>query len=196
MPVTILSKQIPFLETLNGKTRDARRSGTSLARLHKEIGRLLGQHHLSQGPFQVRQIRTVQNKPSEISDLDTAELTVVALLRAGLYVAEGVRDLLDDAPHHYLLSRHPDDLDLRFIEDKDVLLVDAVVNTGKSMEAYIQAVAAAKSITCFSIVMQDGFRSKAESQYRSIEFVTSRVSGNAFVGHGQTDTGNRLFGTI
>ncbi|MCA0906981.1 uracil phosphoribosyltransferase [Ruegeria marisrubri] len=54
---------------------------------------------------------------------------MVALLRAGLYVAEGVRDLLYDAPHHCLLSRHPDDLDQRFIDGKDVLLVDAVVNT-------------------------------------------------------------------
>lgn len=196
MPVTILSKQIPFLETLNGKTRDARNNGTRLAKIHREIGRILGQHHLSRKPFRATEITTVQDKRSEISVLDTADLTIVALLRAGLYVAEGVRDLLDDAPHHYLLSRRPNDLDHRFIDGKDVLLVDAVINTGKSIESYIQAAAAARSIACFSIVVQDEFRIKAEDQHRDIAFITSRVSENGFVGRGQTDTGNRLFGTI
>ncbi|MFC3119573.1 uracil phosphoribosyltransferase [Jhaorihella thermophila] len=196
MPVTILSKQIPFLETLNGKTRDARNNGTRLAKIHREIGRILGQHHLSRKPFRTKPTTTVQDKRSDISVLDTSDLTIVALLRAGLYVAEGVRDLLDEAPHHYLLSRRPDDLDLRFIDGKDVLLVDAVINTGKSIEAYIQAAAAARSIACFSIVMQDEFRIKAEDRHRDIAFITSRVSENAFVGRGQTDTGNRLFGTI
>lgn len=43
--------------------------------------------------------------------------------------------------------------------------------------------------------MQDGFRAVIDEQYPKLDFIVSRTSANSYVGKGQTDTGNRLFGT-
>lgn len=200
MNIISLSEENHFLHVLNSKTRDKSIYGNELADVHKKIGEILCQYYLSQMPMINYEITTVQNKQSQTPGIDMNNLAIIVLLRAGLYLAEGARATLGNAHHSYILSHNPRDLDDQLIirDNTKVLLVDSVINSGKSISEYIEKLRhlGVEDISCLSIVMQEDFYNKAVKNYASIQFITSRVSKNSFVGQGQTDTGNRLFGTL
>lgn len=116
-------------------------------------------------------------------------------MRAGLYVGQGVRNILDSDDQVFILSNNVDDIELIYIDGRDVIIVDSVINTGETIINYINSFQSAKSVSCISIVMQSLFKKTAD-QYPNVLFLTSRVSENYYIGKGATDTGNRLFGTI
>lgn len=200
MNIINLSKENNFLHTLNSKTRDKSIYGNELANVHKKIGEILCQYYLSRMPMVDYEITTVQNKQSQTPGVDMNNIAIIVLLRAGLYLAEGARATLGNVQHSYILSHNSSDLGGQLIikENTKVLLVDSVINSGKSISEYIEKIhhLGVQDISCLSIVMQEDFYNKAVENYANIQFITSRVSKNSFVGKGQTDTGNRLFGTL
>lgn len=200
MSITILSEHNKFLHVLNSQARDKTVYGNLLANTHKKIGRVLCEYYLSQSPLMTYEITTVQDKRSQTSTINMSNIAIVVLLRAGLYLAEGARETLEEEVHNYILSNHVDDLieQKQYLQNKRILLVDSVINSGKSIEGYIEKLnqVGVSEIACLSIVMQKKFYERAVIKYPDICFITSRVSENYFVGKGQTDTGNRLFGVL
>lgn len=196
MSIQVVSEGYPYLKSLNSKARDSSISQNDLVTVHKKIGDLLGQTYLNKRGITEKTITTVQGKESKSPVINLGNITIIVLLRAGLYVAEGVRELLEDVEHSYLLSQSPDDIDLNFIRDRDVIIVDSVINTGTTIMRYISNINEARSLSVMSIVLQNDFAKFAEKEYKFVDFIVSRISDNSFVGKGKTDTGNRLFGTI
>lgn len=82
---------------------------------------------------------------------------------------------------------------------KTLLLLDSVVNSGKSVKGFVDRVRRLKLEIRIVIVVQ----AKAISDVLEslackgdLSLVSLRLSENKFTGSGGTDTGNRLFNTV
>lgn len=193
--IHVVSENNAYLQTLNGKSRSKELRNNKLASLHTQIGEVLGQAMLNFRPTESGFIKTVQDIDCTIQEVSRENITIVVLMRAGLYVGQGVRNILDSDDQVYLISNSVDDVDLDYIRNRDIVIVDSVINSGKTIIKYIDSFKDAKSISCISIVMQSRFTDIAK-KYSDILFLTSRISDNYYIGAGAIDTGNRLFGTV
>ena len=143
-------------------------SGPELADAHIQLGRLIA-----------RQL-----------EVDPSETTIIAMLRGGIFFAQGIYfelgcrfDVFD--PKHDTFVRPT---------TKNVILVDSVINTGKTIADYV---------TPGTIVACCVINEKAVPLFEDRLF-TVRVSTNSFVGsdikkqHGQVgpDTTMRLFNQL
>ena len=133
----------------------------------------------------------------------SSESVVITMLRAGFPIAYGFANKLD-CP--FLL--YDDKNDLHFFEknkellqDKDIIFIDAVINSGKGILKAIELSNIPKSrIKIVTNVLCD----KAIDTFKDYELFTVRVSHNSFKGQKvakQTngvgpDTGDRLFRTM
>lgn len=96
---------------------------------------------------------------------DFSDITTICILRAGLYVSLEGRLLLDDNPHQYILLNNADDISKSAIENQHVIIVDSVINSGKTLTKYLERVSEAKSSMLVSMVMQEGLISQIEQHY-------------------------------
>lgn len=144
-------------------------SGPALAKAHMELGELLAE---------------------EFSGLDTEDTTIVAMLRGGLFFAEGMYFKLGCKFQTYDPKKDT------FVRPntKNVILVDSVINTGKTILAILEP--DMKVASC--VINQKAVHLFDKQLY------TIRVSTNSFVGEEvlqQTgdkgpDTTMRLFNLI
>ncbi|MGI2168636.1 uracil phosphoribosyltransferase [Shewanella sp. MF05960] len=192
----ILSENNHYLQELNTQSRSIEVRGNRLASIHQQIGQILGVEFINSLPRTTKEVTNAQGKLGTSEVTDFSGITIICLLRAGLYVSQGVRSLLGDNPHQYILSNSADDIAINAIEDQHVVIVDSVINSGKTLAKYLEKVSEAKSSMVISLVMQEGFVPQIERHYPKTQFVVSRVSQNYYVGRGTNDTGNRLFGTF
>lgn len=193
--ITVVSDENIYLQSLNVKSRDKKIKNNNLASLHILIGEALGRAMLDFRPLYANSFETVQGVQCTAEKVNKSNITIVVLMRAGLYVGQGVRNILDSEDQIFILSNNVEDVDLGYIDGRDVIVIDSVINTGETIVKYIDRFQSAKSVSCISMVMQSCFK-KIASQYPYVLFLTSRVSENYYIGKGATDTGNRLFGTI
>lgn len=144
-------------------------SGPTLAKAHMELGELLA---------------------SEFSDLDAEDTTIVAMLRGGLFFAEGMYFKLGCKFQTYDPKKDT------FVrpQTKNIILVDSVINTGKTLEKILEP--DMKVAAC--VVNQTAVPLFDKQLY------TIRVSKNSFVGsdvpqqigNKGPDTTMRLFNLI
>lgn len=193
--ISVVSDENIYLQSLNFKSRDKNIKNNNLASLHILIGEALGRAMLGFRPIYTNSFETVQGVQCTAEEVDKSNITIVVLMRAGLYVGQGVRNILDSEDQVFILSNNIEDVELVYIDGRDVIIIDSIINTGKTIVKYIDRFQSAKSVSCISMVMQSLFK-KTVDQYPDILFLTSRVSENYYIGKGVTDTGNRLFGTI
>ncbi|KAL8688689.1 MAG: hypothetical protein Q9218_005461 [Villophora microphyllina] len=132
--------------------------------------------------------------------------TIVALMRGGEPMASGVSAALPLAM--LVHANNPEDvkdhhLEIRGEKRSTIILVDSVVNTGKTVLQFVKHIrkfdAAIRIIVVAGVVQADFVSGKrfAEEEARKLDFtlVTLRVSKTKFTGSGNYDTGNRLFNT-
>ena len=133
----------------------------------------------------------------------SSESVVITLLRAGFPMAYGFANKLDCT-----FLQYDDKNDLNFfvknkeiLRDKDVIFIDAVINSGKGLLKAIELSNIPKNrIKIVTNVLCD----KAIETFKDYELFTVRVSNNSFKGQKvakQTngvgpDTGDRLFRTM
>lgn len=149
------------------------------------------------------EMRHCQGTRTGVRLKDERRIGICPLLRAGLYLANGFRDLLRQSPMVLLEPERGQGLSTQALEEirrlglLHVVLIDAVVNTGASMvpifgqlrEIGIQRITVVAGVAPFE-------KAKALArEHPSIDFIFARLSDNTYVGKGGTDTGNRLFGT-
>ncbi len=166
-------------------------SSVELCKIHFEMGKYLAYQMLDDFELTETEIKHVQGIKTGSELADKNNIVIFALMRAGLYAAEGVRSVFTDS--QFFPGTEIDSNDL---EDKIIIVVDAVINTGKSIEKAIEHLrkSKAKKIFVATLIMQKDALHFAD-KYSDIYFYALRVSENKYVGKGGTDTGNRLFNT-
>ena len=84
------------------------------------------------------------------------------------------------------------------VEGRRFILIDSVVNTGKSMEPVLDQLrtAGAAWLSVAALVTPEPTAERLARAHAAVWFYFARTSTNQYVGKGGTDTGNRLFGTL
>ncbi|HLW63379.1 MAG TPA: phosphoribosyltransferase [Flavobacterium sp.] len=130
-------------------------------------------------------------------------IAIIAMMRAGLFFAYGIADQIEELgiPVSLLLT-YNDQLsceDEKVIEGKDVLIVDAVINTGKSIFRLLNDLPS----QCQAKIATTVIPNSSVSIFDDYELYVIRTSENKYEGakvrvvaNGKgPDTGDRLFGT-
>lgn len=135
--------------------------------------------------------------------LHEQQTVVMALMRAGEPMATGVNEVFPLAM--FLHANGPENIERHHLQGKSqVLLVDSVINSGKTILEFVRAIRDLDSdirIVVVTGVVQaqcispDSAFCKTLASHGNISLVALRCSETKFPGSGGTDTGNRLFNT-
>jgi uracil phosphoribosyltransferase len=186
----------PMMRLLVDATRRADCAGPALARAHREVGRALGAAVASYLPLEEVEIEHVAGRSTGVRVRPGAEPIVVALMRGGLFVAEGLWERLPGAALLPYAGGTAAGLDLP-AAGRTVVVVDSVINTGRSLgEALdrVQSLGAARALAVTLVGYRPSVLALVEKR-PEVGFVAARLSERSYVGRGPTDTGGRLFGT-
>jgi uracil phosphoribosyltransferase len=187
------------LQLLNTQSRRADLSPVQLAEVHRALGRVLSYEYVNGMELETIQIAHVQGVKDGIGLGNGSFTVVIALMRSGLYVAEGFREILDGQSRLEFINGATDlpaVLNGYNLQETHVVLADSVINSGKSVEDILAVMPSCKSVTVVCQVMQEGFALSPLTNDDTVTFITCRISSNYYVGSGKTDTGDRLFGHI
>ena len=184
--------------------RDAAVAGPNLREAHRRVGWYLGIEFLpdvvglEQCP--IRHVLGRQTRGYRL--FHEKQTTIVALMRGGEPMAYGVSDAFPLAM--FVHARDADDIKLHHLEGQlTVILVDSVINTGKTIVESVQQIrklhATIRIVIVAGVVqaqcVSGGGLKQALARYANLHLIAMRLSETKFTGTGTTDTGNRLFNT-
>ncbi|KAK0653165.1 uracil phosphoribosyltransferase-domain-containing protein [Cercophora newfieldiana] len=200
---------LPASKILATPQRDARISGHALRAAHHRVGWYLSMTFLSSilGTEEVPGgIPHVQGNTTTGHRLRNEERTlIVALMRGGEPMALGVSEAFPAAG--FLHAKVAGDITEEHLNGvMTMLLVDSVVNSGKTVVEFVDRVRRVAGKTAVRIVVVAGVVQAGAVEEGAmlgsvlkgdgmLELVALRMSENKFTGRGGTDTGNRLFNT-
>ncbi|KAI9798893.1 MAG: hypothetical protein M1833_004396 [Piccolia ochrophora] len=184
--------------------RDAASAGPVLRESHRRVGWYLATEYLPDLiGLEDYPIPHVQGRHTSGYRLFHEHQTlIVALMRGGEAMAFGVNDAFPLAM--FLHASHADDIMPRHLQEKvTVVLVDSVLNSGKTVLEFVQRVRKLHATVRIVIVtgvaqaqaISEGSLVRALGRHSNVSLVALRLSDNKFTGRGTTDTGNRLFNT-
>ncbi|KAK6329823.1 hypothetical protein TWF730_006120 [Orbilia blumenaviensis] len=184
--------------------RDAKIAGPALREAHRRVGWYLATEFLMDiiGIEEYPITHVQSNKTSGYRLLDESTTLIVALMRGGEPMALGVNDAFPTA--RFLHAKNPENLRLEHLPQQgSVILVDSVVNSGKTIVEFVRRITHLHSTIRIVVVagvvqkqsITDGSLAQEVRNRRNINIVALRLSENKFTGKGNTDTGNRLFNT-
>ncbi|KAI6322194.1 hypothetical protein MCOR30_007744 [Pyricularia oryzae] len=195
---------------LSSPMRDASIAGPALQEAHVQAGRYMATHLVSEllglEEYSIPHVQGVDTIGHRLRD--EAATVIVAMMRGGEPMARGVHQVFPLAM--FLHAKQPTDLDRRNISTSvaNILLVDSVVNTGKSIREFVEHIRRFNSyaeIVVVAGVVQSGAIERHGSGaahlrgvfvgHGDVSMVALRLSENKYTGQGGTDTGNRLFNT-
>jgi uracil phosphoribosyltransferase len=126
----------------------------------------------------------------------------VALMRGGEAMAFGVSEAFPRAM--FVHANRPEDIrPHHLLRQHTVVLVDSVVNSGKTVVNFVQHVRRLHATIRIVVVagvaqaqsVSEGNLAQVLARDANLSLVALRLSDNKFTGRGTTDTGNRLFNT-
>jgi uracil phosphoribosyltransferase/phosphoserine phosphatase len=184
--------------------RDATVAGPVLREAHRCVGWYLATEFLAEmigvEEYPIPHVQGHQTSGYRL--LHEQQTLIVALMRGGEAMALGVNEAFPLAM--FVHASRPNDITPHHLQGQlTVLLVDSVVNSGKTVVQFVQhvhnlhatvrivviaGVAQAQSVSQGSLV-------QALARHAKLSLVALRISDNKFTGRGTTDTGNRLFNT-
>ncbi|KAI9776078.1 MAG: hypothetical protein M1839_000591 [Geoglossum umbratile] len=185
-------------------TRDAKVAGPVLREAHRRVGWYLATEFLADviGVEEYPIAHVQGHHTSGYRLFHEQQTSIVALMRGGEAMALGVNEVFPLAM--FIHASRPDDIMLHHLQGQcTVLLVDSVVNSGKTVAQFVQHVRnlhATIRIVVIAGVAQaqsvsEGSLAEALARHAKLSLVALRLSDNKFTGRGTTDTGNRLFNT-
>nr|POE78443.1 hypothetical protein CFP56_60675 [Quercus suber] len=193
-------------QLLMAQTRNALNHGPLLQEAHRAVGRYLALEYLSTAigleTFSIPHVQA--GKSTEASRIADEEKTlIVALMRGGLPMAEGVHEVLRLAS--ILHAKNSADLTLAHLTPQStVVLIDGVINNGATVKEFVHHIRSLAPKMPI-VVVADVVQAKSVStggavwelvhRHKGIKIVALRISENKYTGKGTTDTGNRLFNT-
>lgn len=184
--------------------RDAAVAGPDLREAHRRVGWYLSIEFLAdvmgleQSP--IRHVLGHQTGGYRL--FHEQQTTIVALMRGGEPMAFGVNDAFPLAM--FVHASDVDDIKLHHLQGQlTVILVDSVVNTGKTIVEFVQHVrrlhATIRIVIVAGVVqaqcVSGGSLNQTLARYPKLQLIALRLSDTKFTGSGTTDTGNRLFNT-
>ena len=184
--------------------RDATVAGPALRKAHGEVGSYLAIEFLT-STIGLEEYMTlhVQGHPTSGFQLrHEQQTTIVALMRGGEPMAFGVSNVFRLAM--FVHATQPSDIKpYHLAKQRNILLVDSVVNSGKSVAEFIRHVRSLDTTIRIVVIagvvqaqsLSEGDFSQALEHDMNLSLVALRLSSNKFTGRGTTDTGNRLFNT-
>ncbi|MCJ1448016.1 MAG: hypothetical protein MMC23_008529 [Stictis urceolatum] len=184
--------------------RDASVEGPQLREAHRRTGQYLAAQFLADvAGLEQHPTQHVQAKRATGYHLLFEEQTlIVALMRGGEPMAFGVNEVFPQAM--FLHAKDPDDLELHHLQKAlTVVLVDSVVNNGKTVDQFVRhirkthdsiRIVIVAGVVQAQAVSSDGILTNLAHQAK-LSLIALRLSNNKFTGSGSTDTGNRLFNT-
>lgn len=187
------------LQLLNTQSRRADLSPVQLAEVHRSLGRMLSFEYVNRLELETIDISHVQGTKSGLGLGDESFTVVIALMRSGLYVAEGFREILDGQSRLEFINGAedlPSILKRYNLAETNIVIADSVINSGKSIADILEVMPPCKSVTVVCQVMQERFARSPLANKSESTFITCRISSNYYVGSGKTDTGDRLFGHV
>lgn len=182
--------------------RDASVAGPGLREAHRRAGWWIAMQHVSEmiGCEETEIIHVQKHLTEGYRLLDEEKTVIVAIMRGGEPMALGVSEAFPAAM--FVHANTPEDLEEQHVRDQGtILLVDSVVNSGKTIVDFIKHIRGIEKnvrIVVVAGVIQAKFFKKPPTHVEAdcnVGFVAMRLSENEFKGKGQTDTGNRLFNT-
>ena len=188
--------------------RDAAVAGPNLREAHRRVGWYLAIEFLADVVgLEPTPIRHVQNRETRgYQLLGERRTTIVALMRGGEPMALGVNDAFPLAM--FVHARATDDIRPHHLDGQlTVVLVDSVINTGKTIIEFVQhvrkldatirivVVAGVVQSQCISRGISKSILNRRLAHYQSLHLIALRRSDTKFKGSGANDTGNRLFNT-
>lgn len=203
MPFTHFSDR-HAVQLLATQTRRTDLSPVQLARSHVDLGRLLAYELVELLPLEPCQIEHPQGVRTGARIAGESDVVILSFLRAGLYVTEGVREVLQLAAVCHVSPTREHGLDeavlrsLPSLAGRMVIIVDSVINTGATLLPVLEQIRAQVPalIVVLSLVTPVDTAKRLEQTCPDVHFLLARVSTNQYTGRGATDTGNRLFGTL
>jgi len=185
-------------------TRDAKVAGPILREAHRRVGWYLATEFLVDviGIEEYLTAHVLGHQTSGYRLLHEQQTSIVALMRGGEAMALGVNDAFPLAM--FVHASRPDDIMLHHLQGQfTVVLVDSVVNSGKTVVQFVQHVrnlhATIRIVIIAGVVQAQsvsrGSHAQPLARYAELSLVALRLSDNKFTGRGITDTGNRLFNT-
>lgn len=185
----------PMMRLIVNETRQASLSGSALAETHRNIGRALASAIALDLTLENININHVAGNSMGVQIKTGCEPIILAMMRAGLFVAEGIWTAL---PGSSLVLHNPESkLEKLPASGRTVVIVDSVINTGRSIRAILKS-ANTYQPSKIKIAALVAYRVNLEelvSEFPCVDFHIARVSERSYVGKGSTDTGSRLFCT-
>ena len=186
------------------RMRDAAVAGPDLREAHRRVGWYLANEFLAEVMgLEHCPIQHVLGHPTSGFQLfHERQTTIVALMRGGEPMAFGVSDAFPLAM--FVHASDTDDIKLHHVQGQlTVILVDSVVNTGKTIVEFVQHVrklhATIRIVVVAGVVqtqcVSEGSLNQTLARYANLRLIALRLSETKFTGSGATDTGNRLFNT-
>ena len=138
------------------------------------------------------------------------ENVAIAVLRAGLGLVDGVKNLLPDTSFGYIGVQRNEETatpeyyyeNLPNLENKNVFILEPMLATGGSLSFAIDKVKEynPKSIIALTVISSPEGISRLEKEHNDITLVTAQIdeklNENWYIVPGLGDMGDRLFGTI
>ncbi|GKY91649.1 hypothetical protein MPSEU_000136800 [Mayamaea pseudoterrestris] len=187
-----------FAKILATNSRRADFQGPQLQSVHVQIGRYLTAKLLQIAPSLTESCRFRHVQQGDFLGVKTAgkRIAIVALMRGGEPMARGVFECFPDAQFIHYAGL---DLPSQALSAEQIIVVDSVVNKGGTIRNFLAAISqttSAPQVYVLTSVIQEVAASDLPKEYPRVRFLALRVSSNQYTGTGNTDTGNRLFGTI
>jgi uracil phosphoribosyltransferase/phosphoserine phosphatase len=184
--------------------RDAAVAGPMLRDAHANVGRYLATEYVSKlvglEEYTISHVQGHQTTGHRLRN--ESRTSIVALMRGGEPMAFGISDVFPQAM--FIHASSAEDVKKHHIQGQsNVILVDSVVNSGKSVIEFIKRVVRLEpniSVVIVAGVVQaeaiaEGHLLAKVMRRHEVGLVALRLSENKFTGTKTTDTGNRLFNT-
>ena len=183
--------------------RNAKVAGPVLREAHHRVGWYLATEFLAEmlgvEEYPIPHVQGHQTSGYRLCN--EKKTSIVALMRGGEPMAFGVNEAFPTAM--FVHAKNPEDIEPHHIsQQRTVVLVDSVVNSGKTIVEFVQHIHSLHATIHIVVVagvvqaqsVSEGL-AQALAYHSNFSIITLRLSDNKFTGRGTTDTGNRLFNT-
>lgn len=185
----------PMMRLLVNTTRQADLAGPALAEAHRDVGRRLAGSVARHLIIEDVAINHVAGTSTGVRVKAGSEPIIVAVMRAGLFVAEGIWSSLPGSS--FVLHSNRTSLDTLPASGRTVVIADSVINTGRSIREVLKVLGPLQpaSIVVATLVAYRTTLKELMEDFADVNFHVARISDRSYIGRGSTDTGARLFGT-
>ncbi|KAK3641776.1 hypothetical protein LTR56_011103 [Elasticomyces elasticus] len=204
MPTILHATDKNVAKLMQTAMRDASIFGPVLREAHRRVGYYLATEYLTEvlGLEECDIMHVQGNKTKGHRLSDEQKTVIVAIMRGGEPMAFGVSEAFPAAM--FVHAKEPEQLDPKYLANQStVILVDSVINSGKSIKDFadhVREVNPKLRVVVVAGVAQAGAVQAGGVVWKlalaeNFSVVALRLSDNKYTGHKATDTGDRLFNT-